>query len=529
MLEKLKLSSLKIGNLFGGSTPTSEPVQQDIVGIDISHSYVRAIGLKKKAKQWTLHKISTKILDENFPNEEKRNDEIVNLLKTIRLEQKFETDNAAISLPVNAAIVQVIQIPYLDDKELKEATDNGSLWEASIELPGDQSEYSIFWQTIRKDREKNTLSILFVASKISEIEKNCDLVRRAGFDPLIVDVRCFALRNILKTYDEIESAKTQVFLEISGTENYAVCMHDSLPFIYDIYVSDQDTTALLEGGKALTDQLFDRVASQVRTALTSFIKQSGVPGLELVQVTSSLSNAQLIFDRLKKEIVEYKVTSIEPFTYVKIPPQHTSRIKTEKNQSALSVSLGLATRQLDVFGYYKFVTAVSNINLLPDREDRIKKEKKKHTNSSLMTKLSIISATCLILSSTVYGYMFINFPSSSDISSMTVSASAINADLAKQKKQYKDLTRWTKDSGEINDKILNIGYASGFPRGVFVQKIVHLRKGKSIVTVQAVDPGLSSDILSDLSKKFTNVELLSIKSPKGRDTLSTFEIAFEIK
>ena len=44
------LDKLNIGKLFGNSAPTSEPVQQDIVGIDISHSYVRTIGLKKKNK-----------------------------------------------------------------------------------------------------------------------------------------------------------------------------------------------------------------------------------------------------------------------------------------------------------------------------------------------------------------------------------------------------------------------------------------------------------------------------------------------
>jgi type IV pilus assembly protein PilN len=523
------LEKLKIGNLFGNSKPTSEPVQQDIVGIDISHSYVRTIGLKKKNKKWSLHKISTKILDERYDTDAKRDEDIVNLLKTIKLEQRFETDNAAISLPVNAAIVQVIQIPYLDDKELKEATDNGSLWEASIEMPGDQSEYSIFWQTIRKDKEKNMLSLLFVASRIAEIEKNCDLVRRAGFDPLIVDVRCFALRNILKTYEESESAKTQVFLEISGTENYAVCMHDNLPFIYDIYVSDADTTALLEGGKSMTDELFDRLASQIRTSLTSFIKQSGVPGLERVQVTSSLSNADKFFDRLKKEIVEYKVEPIDPFSFVQIPPQHKDRVKTEKNHSSLSVALGLATRQLDVFGYYKFVTAVSNINLLPDREDRIKKEKKKHTSSSLMTKLTIISATLFVLTSSLYGWMFINYPSASEIAAMASSATSLQRDLNKQTQQYKDLTKWTKDSGEINSQLLDLSYATAFPRGSFVTGIKHIRADKSQITIRANDPGLSSDIMSDLSKKFANVELLSIKSPSGSDTLSTFEIAFEIK
>ena len=112
---------------------------------------------------------------------------------------------------------------------------------------------------------------------------------------------------------------------------------------------------------------------------------------------------------------------------------------------------------------------------------------------------------------------------------MTSNANALKTDLGKQQKQYKDLTKWTKDSGEINFKILDLSYASSFPRGSFVTGIKHLRGGKSQITVRANDPGLSSDIMNDLSKKFANVELLSIKSPKGKDELSTFEIAFEIK
>ncbi len=522
-------SKFNLGRLFGRGTPTSEPVQQDIIGIDISHSYVRAVGLKKRDKKWQLHKISTKSLDSNYENEEKRAEAVVNHLKTIKLEQRFETNNAAISLPVNAAIVQVIQIPYLDDAELKEATDNGSLWEASIELPGDQSEYSIFWQTIRKNREKNTLSLLFVASRIAEIERNCELVRRAGYDPLIVDVRCFALRNILKTYAEKESSKTQVFVEISGSENYAVCMHDNLPFIYDIYVSDSDSSALLDGGPLLTDELFDRLSSQIRGTLTSFIKQSGVPGLDKVQVTSSLPHAGKIFESLQKGIIEYKVEPIDPFAFVHVPAQHRSRIESEKNRSSLSVALGLATRQLDVFGYYKFVTAVSNINLLPDREERIKKEKKKHTSSTLAIKLNIIFAILLMLTVSGYGYMLMNYPSDTEIATMAASANTLQSDLNKQKKQYKDLIRWTKDSGELNEQILGFGYVVMFPRGSFVTNVKHLRGGESLLTVRANDPGISSDILNDLGKSFANVSLLSIKAPRGKDEFSTFEFSFEIK
>ena len=149
----------------------TEPVQQPIVGIDISHSFVRVVQLEKKRKGWSLLKASSKVLAKSYENEDKRNEAIITQLKNIKLEQKIKFDEAAISLPVNSAIVQVVQIPYLEDNELNEAAENGSLWDTAINLSGEISEYSIFWQTIKKDKEKNTLSLLFVASRIEEIEK----------------------------------------------------------------------------------------------------------------------------------------------------------------------------------------------------------------------------------------------------------------------------------------------------------------------------------------------------------------------
>ena len=514
-----------------GSSSTgksTEPVQQDIVGIDISHSYVRTISLKKKNKQWSLNKISTKALDDSYESADKRKEAIVSHLKNIKLEQKFESDNAAISLPVNSAIVQVVQIPYLEEAELKEAADNGSLWDTSINVPGELSEYSIFWQTIKKDREKNTLSLLFVASRVDEIERNCDLVRSAGFDPLIVDVRCFALRNILKTYEESESSKTQVFIEISGQENYAVCMFDNLPFIYDIYVSDTDVEALMKGGESLDKALFSRLASQIRTSVTAFIKQSGVPGIEKIELSSSLQIADKIHKNLKKEIVEYKIEMMSPFGYVQIPPQFKSRIDQEKNQSSLAVAVGLATRQLDVFGYYKFVTAVSNINLLPDREDRVKKEKKKSQTTSLMKKLSLGSGIGLAVSMALYGFMALSLPSNGDILTMQQDASKMSKALNKRTKEYKDLSRWTYESGTINNMLLDVTYTASFPRGSFITKVMHNRKGGSLMEIKINNPELSSKIMTALGKKFKNVQLLNIKEPVS-GKMSTLEISFEIK
>ena len=143
----------KLRNIFRGIKNT-EPVQQPIVGIDISHSFVRVVQLEKKRKVWSLVKVSSKVLAKSYDSEDKRNDAIVTQLKNIKLEQKINFDEAAISLPVNSAIVQVVQIPYLEENELNEAANNGSLWDTAISLPGEIAEYSIFWQTIKKDKEK---------------------------------------------------------------------------------------------------------------------------------------------------------------------------------------------------------------------------------------------------------------------------------------------------------------------------------------------------------------------------------------
>ena len=49
--------------------------------------------------------------------------------------------------------------------------------------------------------------------------------------------------------------------------------------------------------------------------------------------------------------------------------------------------MGLAFRKLDVFGYYKFVTAVKNINLLPNRDSMMKQKKLKPIQILLLKEL----------------------------------------------------------------------------------------------------------------------------------------------
>jgi type IV pilus assembly protein PilN len=506
-----------------------EQVQQDILGIDISHSYVRIIQLIKKKKQWSLLKVASKSLDETYESFEKKQEAIISLLKNIKLEQKFNTDNAAISLPVNSAIVQVLQIPFLGEEELNAAVANGSLWENSINLPGETSEYSIFWQTIKKDAEKNTMSILFVASRVDEIEKNCDLIRKAGFEPIIVDVRCFALRNILKTYDESITQKISAFIEISGEENFAVFIYDGLPFIYDIFVSDTDMKALINGGDEVTKELFARLGSQIRSSVSSFIKQSSAPGIEKISLVSSLPYFDTLLTGLKEEILEFKIESLQPFNQVYIPAQFKERIESEKNISSFTVSTGLATRQLDVFGYFKFVTAVSNINLLPGREEKIKKEKEKITVNNKISSLSIISSAILALSLLTYAYFITSIPSDEDIAALNAKSTVADSDLAKIKSKYEEAKKWADGIGAGNNKVFDVSFLQTIPAGVFIVDLNQNRMGISVVNLKTIDPTLANSVILEMSKIYKNVQLLGMESGGENDAFKTLKINYEMK
>jgi type IV pilus assembly protein PilN len=122
----------------------------------------------------------------------------------------------------------------------------------------------------------------------------------------------------------------------------------------------------------------------------------------------------LIYEGLKREVVEYKILPLNPLDHIHIPAQLQSRVQSEKNLSSLTVALGLATRRLDIFGYYKFITAVANINLLPNRKEMVEKEKLKIETGSKMVRIATYSSVFMLLLLGVYFYLATTLPSSQE-------------------------------------------------------------------------------------------------------------------
>ena len=74
--------------------------------------------------------------------------------------------------------IRVVTAPLMTDDELKKAIDTDSLWENLVQLTDNLNDYSIFHQVINKDKTGNTMDILFVASKLSDINNYTDIIKK---------------------------------------------------------------------------------------------------------------------------------------------------------------------------------------------------------------------------------------------------------------------------------------------------------------------------------------------------------------
>ncbi len=356
---------------------------EEILGVELTPSEIRLAQVSSnKANQWVLDKFFVHKF-EGVPDGGtvlENQDKIAEELKLALLKSKVSTTNAAIAIPVTSAIIRVVTAPLMTEEELKKAIDTDSLWENLVQLTDNLAEYSIFHQVINKDEKANTMDILFVASKLSDINSYTAIIKKGGLNAVIIDVKCFALKSAVDQINQIagsiEDSNLTAVLEFGLDENYVMILYDNNPIITDIFIRAQDRKTLSESNnQEEMDALVRRYMTQVKQAVQDF-ETKYEKRIRNLKVTSNLSNVEDYLASFRKNMVNTGYNLFNPFDGIKIPAQIENETKLS-NPSYFSTVMGLAFRKLDVFGYYKFVTAVKNINLLPNRENMIAQKKAK--------------------------------------------------------------------------------------------------------------------------------------------------------
>ena len=452
---------------------------EDVVGVELSSGQIRLAQISQASSgKWSLDNFYIHPI-ENLPKDGNITEypEIVSEQLKLAVEKaKITTTNAAVAIPVTSAIIRLVTSPLMTDEELNTAIKSDSLWENLVQLTDNLSDYSIFHQVVNRNKTANTMDILFVASKLSDVNAYTSIIEKGGLNPVIIDVKCFSLKSAVDQINQIstnsEEEDLTVLLEFGLDENYVMILYDNNPIITDIFIRGQDREILLNPDSQPDDveALVRRYLNQVKQAIQDF-ETKFEKRVRNIKIISNLVNIDKYLDSFRKNLVNTRFVLFDPIKDLTIQSQLNERVD-QTNRSYFASVIGLAFRKLDVFGYYKFVTAVKNINLLPNRENIISEKKAKFfSNFAFKGVIGLVSLVYVILFSVSIWQIM-------DLNKKTVNYANIVQDHGnlevKQGKYSKDLRKMTTSlelSKSISsNKVINFRVlsqiASSVPRGI---------------------------------------------------------------
>ena len=502
---------------------------EEVVGVELTSGEIRLAQMtNNKANQWVLekflvHKIEGLGDDATvIDNPEKIGEE----LKVALQRAKINTTNAAIAIPVTSAIIRVVTSPLMDDEELKKAIATDSLWENLVQLTDNLSDYSIFYQVINRDPKANTMDLLFVASKLSDINSYTSIIEKGGLNPVIIDVKCFALKSAVDQTNQIrgsaEDANLTALLEFGLDENYVMILYDNNPIITDIFIRSQDRTTLKESNnQEEMDALIRRYMNQVKQAIQDF-ETKYEKRIRNLKVVSNLHNVDIYLESFRKILINTGFELFDPIKELKVPAQLEENVKYV-NRSYFSTAVGLAFRKLDVFGYFKFVTAVKNINLLPNRETMMAQKKAKaFSNFAFKGIVGTVAAIYIIL----FGLSFWN------IHDLNKKLDGYENVLNQHSIKNKEKDKYAKNLGAIKKSLelsrsiksnKNISFrtlaqvTSAVPRRVKFESIEYDGKNKLIISGMGFSDQDILKLINNLNNKklIKQATLANMSLPKG--------------
>ena len=246
----------------------------------------------------------------------------------------------------------------MSEEELHNAIELDSLWENLVQVAG-LDDYSIYWQEISRDVARNSLSLLFIASKLSEISVFEEIVRTAGLQPVLMDVRCLSLLEVLpfhfgtKSYDK----RSVAMVELGSSENYLMIAEGKSVYVADIFLPASGRETLLK--KDLDDgeiqTAMSRYSAQLRQALLQYQNKTANSGtISHLLFVSSLPLAERFVQTLNDSFHDIEVGLLNPLAGLALPEQFKSLLDDDANLSPMGPVLALAKRKLDVFGYFQY-------------------------------------------------------------------------------------------------------------------------------------------------------------------------------
>ncbi|MCE3232227.1 MAG: Fimbrial assembly family protein [Rickettsiaceae bacterium] len=327
---------------------------EELIGVDITPNCIYLCKIDGHNGKRVLTSLTSVCMEGKFMTEDIRNnlDEYADSLKSLVKENNIKSKNVALSIPVSNSTVRTVTLPRMDDAEIKKALKFGSLWNNLMQPSQNPEDYSVFYQVIRRDKSEETMDVLFVAAKLSDVSLYTDIIKRSGLNPVIVDVRCFAINNAFNHKLNAPSGPC-VFLKFGFEENYALITDGDKADVFQIDITESDRTALIN--LAMNEETFDSFtrsyAKHVRNIILGYeCKYNTIPIINLC-VLSSIPLTNKITDRLALILDGFNISHCNLFSCMDIKDDFTISTQSAKQTiSSWAACIGAAFRKADIFG-----------------------------------------------------------------------------------------------------------------------------------------------------------------------------------
>ncbi len=166
-----------------------KPKRQDVVGLDIGSSSVKAVELRPTGQAFELVGFGLAQLPAGAiqGGEIKQPAQVQQAIRQAIAQGGVQASEAVIGVSGGAVIAKRVNLPKMSEAELADSI----RWEAEQHIPFDIDDVTIDFQVLRRDGPQ--LEVMLVAVKKGKVQSYADVVAGVGLNVAVVDVDVFAL------------------------------------------------------------------------------------------------------------------------------------------------------------------------------------------------------------------------------------------------------------------------------------------------------------------------------------------------
>ena len=371
--------------------------QENILGIALKDNEIQIIDLIYKKKTWQVKNYNYQKIEgigkdqDIYSASTYLSDQIKNCLDDLGSKAK----DVAITLGKLTSTIYNLQIPLMDSKDLAETVSLGGFWEQFDETPDSLDEFETSYQVVSQNEELGVMNVTLVTVEKKLIEAYVNIFRLAGLNPVIIDINPTSQINALHAAIGQEGFDNPVAIfNYSKDNSYLSIVSNKGLAITDINVVEADQVLLdtIEEVEDVTsefwDEIFERLASQIKQGLIEFETQYECEPISLINVVTDKAQTKNLFIGLEKQLGEVVIKIYDPEESIVFTEEGRKYLDALPNKSKIINCIGAGVRRLNPYNVLNDKEMYS-LNLMP-RAHQLKINRKAKSFSKYCFTLSAI-------------------------------------------------------------------------------------------------------------------------------------------